>query len=67
MSEIDEKLESYLKFLCQKAKELGASEAVAISASDIVVDEIVKMPGATVLFLWHQSDVPAKYKAHLGV
>lgn len=43
MSEIDEKLESYLKFLCQRAKELGASEAVAIPASDIVVDERVAL------------------------
>jgi len=43
MSEIDKKLESYLEFLCQKAKELGASEAVAISASDIVVDERVSL------------------------
>ena len=39
MSEIDKRLESYLKFLCQKALELGASEAVAIPATDIVVDE----------------------------
>lgn len=39
MSEIDKRLESYLKFLCQRAKELGASEAVAIPATDIVVDE----------------------------
>jgi predicted metal-binding protein len=36
-----ESLESYLKFLCQRAKELGASEAVAIPATDIVVDERV--------------------------
>ena len=43
MSEIDEKLESYLKFLCQKAKEMGASEAVAIPASDVVVDERVAL------------------------
>ncbi len=43
MSEIDEKLASYLKFLCQKAKELGASEAVAIPVSDIVVDERVAL------------------------
>jgi len=43
IGEIDEKLESFLKFLCQRAKELGASEAVAIPASDIVVDERVAL------------------------
>jgi len=32
-------LESYLARLCRKAKELGASQAVAIPAVDIVVDE----------------------------
>jgi predicted metal-binding protein len=32
-------LESYLARLCQKARELGASQAVAIPAVDIVVDE----------------------------
>lgn len=40
---MDERLESYLKFLCQRAKELGASEAVAIPATDIVVDERVAL------------------------
>jgi len=43
MSEIDQRLESYLKFLCQKALELGASEAVAIPVSDIVVDERTRL------------------------
>jgi len=40
---MDERLESYLKFLCGRAKELGASEAVAIPATDIVVDERVAL------------------------
>ena len=43
MSEIDNKLESYLKLLCQKALELGASEAVVIPVSDIVVDERTRL------------------------
>jgi len=43
MIEIDQRLESYLKFLCQKALELGASEAVAIAVSDIVVDERTRL------------------------
>jgi len=34
-----ENLKSYLVRLCQKAKELGASQAVAISAADVVLDE----------------------------
>ena len=40
---MDERLESYLKFLCGRAKELGASEAAAIPATDIVVDERVSL------------------------
>ncbi len=43
MIEIDKRLESYLKFLCQRAKELGASEAVATPVSDIVVDERTRL------------------------
>ncbi len=43
MSEIDNKLESYLKLLCQKALELGASEAVVMPVSDIVVDERTRL------------------------
>ena len=43
MIETDQKLESYLKVLCQKALELGASEAIAIPVTDIVVDERAKL------------------------
>ena len=43
MSEINNKLESYLKLLCQKALEVGASEAVAIPVSDIVMDERTRL------------------------
>lgn len=43
MGKIERGLESYLKFLCQKAQELGASEAVAIPVTDIVVDERTKL------------------------
>ena len=39
MNKTGKRLESYLKSLCQRAQELGASEAVAIPATDIVVDE----------------------------
>jgi predicted metal-binding protein len=40
---MEERLESYLNLLCQRAKELGVSEAVAIPATDIVVDERVAL------------------------
>ena len=40
-NKIDKKLESFLEILCHRAQELGASEAVAISVSDIVVDDRV--------------------------
>jgi predicted metal-binding protein len=40
---MEKSLESYLKTLCSKAREVGASEAVAISAADIVVDERVRL------------------------
>ena len=39
LSKIGKKFWSYLEVLCQKAKELGASEAMAIPVADIVVDE----------------------------
>ena len=39
MSRAAKNLESYLHHLCQKAKDLGASEAVAIPVADIVLDE----------------------------
>ncbi len=39
MSNMGKRLESYLKSFCQRAKELGASEAVAIPVTDVVVDE----------------------------
>jgi len=39
MSEIAKNLESDILHLCQKAKGMGASQAVAISAADIVLDE----------------------------
>lgn len=40
---VGRKLESDLKFLCQRAKELGASDAIAIPASAIVVDDRVRL------------------------
>ena len=43
LSEIGKEFWSYLEALCHKAKELGASEAVAILASDVVVDERVRL------------------------
>lgn len=39
MSKIAKSLESYLLHLCQEVKDLGASQAVAIPAADIVLDE----------------------------
>ena len=36
-------LESYLRVLCQRAKEWGASDAVAMSVTDIVVDERTRL------------------------
>ena len=39
MSKVAESVESYLLQLCQQAKDLGASQAVAIPAVDIVLDE----------------------------
>jgi len=39
MSITAKNLESYLQHLCQEAKDLGASEAVAIPVADIVLDE----------------------------
>ncbi len=38
-SNAGKRLKSYLKSLCQRAKELGASAAVAIPVTDVVVDE----------------------------
>lgn len=38
-SNTGKRLKSYLKSLCQRAKELGASAAVAIPVTDVVVDE----------------------------
>ncbi|MBE9483159.1 MAG: DUF2284 domain-containing protein [Chloroflexi bacterium] len=43
MIEREQSLESYLKFLCQKALELGASEAVTIPVTDIVIDERTRL------------------------
>ncbi len=39
MSVTAKNLESFIASICQKAKDLGASQAVAISAADIVLDE----------------------------
>lgn len=39
MSRLGKKLSSFLRNLCQKAKRLGASEAVVIPVTDIVLDE----------------------------
>ena len=39
MTEIAENLESYILHLCQKAKDLGASQAVSVPVADVVVDE----------------------------
>ena len=39
LSKMGKKFLSYLETLCQRAKELGASEAIAIPVADIVVDE----------------------------
>jgi predicted metal-binding protein len=39
MTECDDNLKAFLQTLCRKALEMGASEAVALPASDIVVDE----------------------------
>jgi predicted metal-binding protein len=38
MSRTTKNLEAYLEYLCQKGKELGASEVIAIPVSDIVLD-----------------------------
>lgn len=43
LSKIGKIFWSYLEVLCQRAKEMGASEAVAIPATDIVVDERVAL------------------------
>jgi predicted metal-binding protein len=42
-SKIGKKFWSYLEVLCQKAKELGASEAIAIPVTDVVVDERTRL------------------------
>ncbi len=39
MSVTSKNLESFIASICQKAKDLGASQAVAIPAADIVLDE----------------------------
>jgi len=39
MSETPRNIKSYLASLCQKAKDLGASQAMAVPVADIVVDE----------------------------
>jgi predicted metal-binding protein len=43
LSEAEMELEPYLKFLCRRAKELGASEAVALPATAIVIDERTRL------------------------
>lgn len=43
VSKMEKSLESYLKILCQRARELGVSEAVAIPVTDIVVDERARL------------------------
>lgn len=43
MSKIDKKLRSFLEALCYRARKLGASEAVVIATSDIVVNERVAL------------------------
>lgn len=43
MSEIDKKFGSLLEDLCNSARELGASEAVSIATSDIVLDDRVAL------------------------
>jgi predicted metal-binding protein len=39
LTKMEKRFEDYLESLCQKAIELGAAEAAALEASDIVVDE----------------------------
>jgi predicted metal-binding protein len=43
MSAIQKDIDSYLKTLCDAAEEKGATEAVVLSADDIVVDERVRL------------------------
>ena len=43
MGKIERGIESYLKFLCRKAQDLGASEAIAMPVTDIVVDERTRL------------------------
>lgn len=43
LSKMEKNLESYLEILCQRARELGALEAVSIRATDVVVDERVRL------------------------
>lgn len=43
LSKIGEIFWSYLEVLCQRAKEMGASEAIAIPVTDVVVEERAKL------------------------